>query len=145
MYLIVASTAWFLAQFIKVIVVLVTKQEKELNWKNILFGSGGMPSSHSSTITALATYISLKEGINSPVASLAIIMAFIVMHDAMNVRQETGRQGKYLNEIIELFERLGESIPIEKKFKEFVGHTPMQVIFGFLLGLIVALAFFYAM
>lgn len=139
MALIPAVIAWFLAQFIKCFIDLVTHRETSII--RALFGSGGMPSSHSSTICAITTYIVLTDGITSPVADLAIIVSFIVMYDAMNVRRETGRQGKYLNDLEEFLTSIGKKFE-PMQFKELVGHTPLQVVCGMLLGIVVGFVYY---
>ena len=69
---------------------------------------------------------------------MAAILAIVVMHDAMGVRMETGRQGKVLNEMMEVFTNMGKQISAEARLKEFVGHTPLQVLMGAILGIIIA-------
>ena len=70
--------------------------------------------------------------------AMAAILAIVVMHDAMGVRMETGRQGKVLNEMLEVFTNMGKQISAEARLKEFVGHTPLQVLMGAILGIIIA-------
>ena len=134
--LITALIAWLVAQILKVIIHTLTN--RSFDWHRLV-GDGGMPSSHSSTVTATALMTGLETGFNSPIFAIAAILAIIVMHDAMGVRLETGKQAKRLNEMAELFVHLGEpSISFDTKLKEFVGHTPMQVAAGFLLGIVIA-------
>ena len=104
-----------------------------------MIGSGGMPSSHSSTVCALATATAIQYGSESFAFAIAVIMAIIVMHDAMGVRRETGIQARVLNEMMALFKEMGTKMSAEDKLKEFVGHTPLQVWMGALLGIIVGL------
>ena len=139
--LMAGCTAWLLSQVLKTIIFLII--HKELVWERLL-GDGGMPSSHSATITAVAVSIGLYEGLDSPLFALAAVMALIVMHDARGVRQETGKQARVINSMIELFEALGngEYTP-EETLKEFVGHTQRQVIVGGMLGALVALCLYY--
>ena len=103
-----------------------------------LFGSGGMPSSHSAFVTAMATSAVRVCGYSSPVSAVAICLAFIVMYDAAHVRLETGKQAKVLNQ---LMRNLGEGRPetFEEDLKELIGHTPLQVAVGAVLGVIVGL------
>ena len=139
--LLTGVAAWAVAQLIKMIIHTITT--RTLDWRRLV-GDGGMPSCHSSTVTATALMTGLESGFNSPVFAIATILAIIVMHDAMGVRLETGKQAKRLNEMAELFIHLGEpSLSFDTKLKEFVGHTPMQVAVGFLLGIIVAIVSFY--
>ncbi len=136
--LLIAAAAWFIAQIIKCIISLVLNGTLTAN---IAFGSGGMPSSHSATVCALTTAIGFSCGTNSPIFALSCIFSFIVMYDATGVRRETGDQGKVLNMMLELFHDMGKPIPAEKKLKELVGHTPMQVVMGAILGVAVGAIF----
>lgn len=130
--LINALAAWAVAQIIKTIVFAATN--KTLEWER-LFGDGGMPSGHSATVTALAVTAALEYGLGSAYFALAATLAIIVMHDAMSVRLEAGKHAKALNELIEL---LSSDLENEDKLKELLGHTPMQVVAGAVLGLLVA-------
>ena len=129
--LICAAIAWATAQILKTIIHAIVN--KSLDPRR-LFGDGGMPSAHSATVTSVAVSCGFVCGFDSPIFAVALIFAFIVMHDAMGVRLETGKQAKVLNDLMELF--YTEGTP-EQKLKEFVGHTPMQVISGFVLGVII--------
>lgn len=130
--LIIAASAWLAAQLIKAIICLVINHSLPLN---VILGSGGMPSSHSATVCALASSVAIDCGWKSPLFAICCIMAFIVMYDAMGVRRETGDQAKVINDMIEIFEDMGKPIPLERKFKELVGHTPLQVVCGAALGI----------
>jgi acid phosphatase family membrane protein YuiD len=134
--LISGCSAWVAAQVLKTIVHAVVN--KGINWPRLV-GDGGMPSSHSATVTAVASSSALYFGLNSFQFAVTAILAFIVMHDAMGVRQETGKHAMILNDIVELFDSMGKDISPEQKLKEFVGHSPMQVIAGAALGLAIAL------
>lgn len=135
--------SWLTAQVLKTI--LYAAINKELDFTRLM-GDGGMPSAHSATVTAVAVMTGLTCGFGSPVFAVACITAIIVMHDAMGVRLETGRQAKMLNEMVALFEALGQpKLSMEKKLKEFVGHTPLQVLAGMLLGVAVAVIYYFAM
>ena len=128
---------WGLAQILKTIIFFIV--HKKLQWER-LFGDGGMPSGHSATVTAVAVSVGLQCGFNTPVFAIAMILAIIVMHDAMGVRLETGKQAKLLNDMTEVLEKLsGTDLTNEEKLKEFVGHTPFQVLMGMILGLIVGI------
>ena len=135
--LICAAAAWLAAQLIKCIICLVVNRSLPLN---IIFGSGGMPSSHSATVCSLTAAVGFDCGVRSPLFGVCCILAFIVMYDAMGVRRETGDQGKALNDLFQLFEDMGKPISPEKKFKELVGHTPLQVVCGATLGIAVGCA-----
>lgn len=131
-----AAVAWFLAQILKTIIhTLITKDFSIER----MYGSGGMPSSHSATVTALATSSYFLHGAASSEFAISIIMAIIVMYDARGVRLETGIQAKVLNDLIELLADVhNEIMPLDEKLKEFVGHTPLQVFAGAILGFIIA-------
>ncbi len=133
--------SWFTAQVVKTILYAVLN--KKIDFSRLM-GDGGMPSAHSATVTAVAAMTGLTCGFGSPLFAVACIVAIIVMHDAMGVRLETGKQAKILNEMVALLEALGQSkLSMEKKLKEFVGHTPTQVMAGMLLGVAVAVIYFY--
>lgn len=133
--------SWLTAQVIKTILYAVLN--KEIDFSRLM-GDGGMPSAHSATVTAVAVMTGLLCGFGSPLFAVACIVAIIVMHDAMGVRLETGKQAKLLNEMVALFEALGQpKLSMEKKLKEFVGHTPSQVTAGMLLGIAVALIYYF--
>ena len=128
-YLATALSCWMAAQLIKLTTNLII--HKRFVWER-LFGDGGMPSGHSATVTSLATIIGLMEGFTSPLFAIATVLAVVVCHDAMGVRQETGKQAMMLNEIIRILDK--DELP-EVKLKELVGHTPLQVLAGILLGI----------
>ena len=130
-----AALGWFVAQVLKTLIhMFITKQFV----MERMVGSGGMPSSHSATVCGLATAVGIRYGGGSYEFAMAAILAIVVMHDAMGVRMETGRQGKVLNEMMEVFTNLGKQISAEARLKEFVGHTPLQVLMGAILGIIIA-------
>ena len=93
-----------------------------------------MPSSHSATVCALAASAGIKYGGGSFEFAITAMVAIIVMYDAMGVRRETGKQGRVLNEMMEVFMNMGKQIGVEERLKEFVGHTPLQVLMGAILG-----------
>ena len=130
-----AVLGWFIAQVLKTIIHLfLTKQFVAER----MIGSGGMPSSHSATVCALATATGMVYGGGSFEFAIAVILAIIVMDDAMGVRRETGIQAKVINEMLEVFTNMGKKMSPEEKLKEFVGHTPLQVLAGGILGILIA-------
>ena len=133
--------SWLIAQVLKAIVnIFITGK---FSWER-LFGDGGMPSGHSATVSAVMLSTGLYAGFDSAVFAVAAILAIIVMHDAMNVRLESGKQAHLLNVMAEMFEELtGTDLPNDKKLKELLGHTPLQVGCGCALGLVVAVAVFF--
>ena len=135
--LITGITGWAVAQVLKTIIHALINKKLDLRR---LTGDGGMPSSHSATVTSVAVMTGLTTGFDSVFFALAAILSIIVMHDATGVRLETGKQAQVINEMFELLDRLSEeSLSMDVKLKEFVGHTPMQVLAGSVLGIIVAL------
>ena len=137
-FLLIGLSSWFWAQLIKTIIhAIVTKS---IDFTRLI-GDGGMPSGHSATVSSLATAAALVYGLGSFEFAMAFIFAIVVCKDAMGVRLETGRQAVIINDIVEAFNSLAsEKIP-EAKLKEFVGHTPLQVIAGILLGVVIGAAF----
>ena len=132
--LVAGIMGWFVAQVLKTVIhLLITKK---LVWERMV-GSGGMPSSHSATVCALATAAGMQYGSESFAFAISVILAIVVMHDAMGVRRETGIQARVLNEMMTLFREMGTKMSVEDKLKEFVGHTPLQVWIGALLGIII--------
>ena len=107
---------------------------KKFNFKRIM-GAGGMPSSHSAVVTVIATLIGKYEGINSSIFALALVMAFIVMYDACGVRRAAGKQAALLNKIIETPGLT--SVQVSERLVEVLGHTPVQVFVGALIGVVV--------
>ncbi len=134
--LVSSVTGWVVAQFLKTIIDCMLNKSFS---PERLVGSGGMPSSHSSTVCALVVSSGLCFGVSSFEFAVSFILAAIVMYDATGVRRETGKQAKLLNMIMEqdIFKLNMEQF--QEKLKEFVGHTPLQVFAGAILGVILAL------
>lgn len=124
--------ACFLAQFIKIF----TGKDKRIDLARI-FTSGGMPSSHSSFVTSLATLIGLEKGFNSTDFAIVVVFALIIMYDASGVRRAVGKQAAILNQIVDDVHH-GKHIK-QDKLKELIGHTPVEVWMGAILGIVVAL------
>lgn len=136
--LFIALSSWAAAQLLKVIVNGV--MTKKLDWSR-LFGDGGMPSGHSATVSSLAAASALIYGTASFEFALSTIFAIVVCHDAMGVRLETGRQAVVINELLRSFRSEGR-LP-EVTLKELVGHTPLRVLAGVLLGILNACIIFH--
>ncbi len=131
-----AAAGWLVAQVLKTLMHLILVREFKAER---LVGSGGMPSSHSSTVCALAAAAGYEFGVGSFEFAISLLLAIVVMYDAMGVRRETGIQAKLLNDILRTFEDMGRSeISAHDKLKEFVGHTPFQVLIGAILGVFIA-------
>ena len=132
-----AVTGWVVAQVLKTL--LDISLNRSFNPERLV-GSGGMPSSHSATVCGLATAAGLRYGTGIFEFAICFILAAVVMYDAIGVRQETGKQAKVLNRL--LFEDLLklDSVVLQEKLKEYVGHTPIQVLAGAILGIVIAVA-----
>lgn len=132
--LIIAAVAWLVAGVLKMIIELIIN--KKLSVARII-GAGGMPSSHTSTVIALAIAIAYDQGVSSVPFALAVIFAIVVIHDAVGVRLETGKQAKVLNTMMFESEAF-KDLDFEKQLKEYIGHTPLQALVGAIVGLVVA-------
>ena len=137
-FLITGLSAWAVAQLLKTVIHYFIYKKVDFTR---LFGDGGMPSGHSATVTSIAVTAAIHYGTGSFEFALAAILAIIVCHDAMGVRLETGKQAIVLNELVKAFNVLSDQdLSEEVKLKEFVGHTPVQVIAGITLGVLAAVA-----
>ena len=137
--LIAGCLGWLIAQVLKTIIYAILN--RTMRWERMV-GDGGMPSAHSATYTCMAVTAALSYGVGSFEFAITAMLATVVMHDAMGVRWETGKQAVVLNELLKWFEELGDQqIPVERKLKEFVGHTPLQVLCGLLLGVLIAVLY----
>ena len=137
----VSLLGWFVAQVLKTIInfILLGKFQLERMW-----GDGGMPSAHSATVCGMVIGTGRSEGVGSAIFSVASVVAIITMHDAMGVRHETGEQAKVLNQMIEQWIDISEqNSPFLQNMhlKEMVGHTPLQVVAGVLVGVAVGLLY----
>ena len=133
-YIYVPLLLWFCIQLFKLLYDLV--KTKKFNFKRIL-GAGGMPSSHSAVVTSLATLIGKYEGVDTPLFALSFAFAFVVMYDACGVRRAAGKQAALLNKLVETPGLTG--VQVSERLVEVLGHTPVQVFVGALIGLVVGL------
>jgi acid phosphatase family membrane protein YuiD len=133
-----ALTAWLSAQLLKVLLTLILRRKLNLV---LLVEAGGMPSAHSATMTSVAVTTGLAAGFDSLLFGVTAMLALVVMYDAVGVRRAAGIQARLLNEIIENF--FSEHYINRKKLKELIGHTPVEVFAGALLGIIISLAFYF--
>ncbi len=124
-------TAWFVAQLIKLVIEMVVHRSFDITK---MWSSGGMPSSHSAFVCSSVSSIAMLEGTDSPLFALASIFALVVMYDACHVRRAAGEQAKVLNILKKRWEELSP-IFAETELKELLGHTPLQVFAGAMLGL----------
>ncbi|NSL51695.1 divergent PAP2 family protein [Calidifontibacillus erzurumensis] len=139
----------FFAQFIKVPISLIAT--KKIDW-SLLTSTGGMPSSHSGAVTALATAIALEEGLQSPLFAISVVFGLIVMFDATGIRYHAGEQATVLNWLVAEFQQFiseAKSLPKKEQFerrkelKELLGHKPIEVFFGALTGIVLTLLLYY--
>ncbi len=135
-YIYIPFLLWFGIQVFKLVYDLV--KTKKFNFKRIM-GAGGMPSSHSAVVTSLTTLVGKDVGVNSPVFAIALIFSFVVMYDACGVRRAAGKQAKVLNDIVNTPGL--SNIQVQEKLQEALGHTPVQVFVGALIGIIAGLIF----
>lgn len=141
-FLITGVSSWFFAQVLKTIVYLIIN--KKWDWTRMI-GDGGMPSGHSATVTSISTLIALVCGAGSVEFAISFILAIIVCHDATGVRMETEKQAFLINELVKAFDVLSEEKLPEVKLKEFVGHTPIQVLAGITLGVLNAFVMYFVL
>ena len=137
--LVSAVMGWVVAQFLKTLIDFALN--KSFNAERLV-GSGGMPSSHSATVCGMTTAAMLKYGVGSFEFAVSFVVSMVVMYDAIGVRRETGKQAKLLNSILNenpLKLKLNAEV-LQEKLKEYVGHTPLQVMAGAILGILLALA-----
>lgn len=133
--LVCAFIGWFGAQFIKCGTYIVKNHSFDFS---VIMSSGGMPSSHSATVCSLVVSVAKLCGTGSVEFAVAFVLAFIVMYDALGVRRAAGEQAKVLNKIVKDIQR-GETRYLDKDLKELIGHTPLQVLMGALLGILIPL------
>lgn len=137
-YLMVPFLTWFGIQLFKVIWDLTAT--RKLNIRR-LWGAGGMPSAHSAVVVSITTMLGRSQGINSPIFAIAFVFSLVVLYDACGVRYETGKQAQVLNELMSNPEFEISKLNFNGKLEELVGHTPVQVFVGALIGLIIGLIF----
>ena len=125
---------WFAAQFSKTVIYALLNHKLDISR---FWGDGGMPSAHSATVSCMAVTAGIVFGVSSFPFAICVMLAFITMRDAMGVRLETGKQARMLNEMLQLFSKDNPGLP-EERLKEFVGHTPVQVIAGCIVGCVMA-------
>lgn len=139
-FLLTGLSSWFAAQLLKTIIHVFIY--KKLDWGRLI-GDGGMPSGHSATVTSMAVIIGLVCGTGSVEFAISAILAVIVCHDATGVRRETEKQAQLITELVEAFTELTQEEFSEVKLKKFVGHTPIQVTAGILVGAVNAVLMYF--
>ena len=131
-----AILAWAIAQFLKT--VYDCYKYKEFNIERLV-GSGGMPSSHTALVVGLATAVGKKAGVNSELFAIVVVFTLVVMYDATGVRQAAGKQARVLNKLVQ--ELKADHTVHDTRLKELLGHTPLEVLAGALLGISIAYLF----
>lgn len=130
----VTIVCWFVAQFLKIFFEFI--RNHKFNWM-LIFSSGGMPSSHTSSVVGLTTAVGFVAGLNSIAFAICVCFSCVVMYDATGVRREAGKQATILNYIMEHWNDKAPDI-FQKELKELIGHTPFQVLSGAILGLAIS-------
>ena len=133
-YIYVPLLLWFCIQLFKLLYDLVKR--KKFNFKRIS-GAGGIPSSHSAVVTSIATLIGKYEGVDTAIFALSFVVAFVVMYDACGVRRAAGKQAALLNKLVETPGLTG--VQVSERLVEVLGHTPVQVLVGALIGIVAGL------
>ena len=128
-----AAAGWVAAQSIKVLRAVRQKRRFDMRW---FLGTGGMPSAHSAGVSALAASVGLEQGFYSPIFAVSLMFALVTMFDAQGVRRSTGRQAVMLNKIIDEMYAGGQVS--QERVMELLGHTPVEVFVGALLGCVIA-------
>ncbi len=135
----VSISAWVIAQLLKVFIALIRKKRIDLG---LFVSSGGMPSAHSATVSALAASVAIVEGFSSVAFGISAIFAIVVMYDAAGVRQWVGKQSIVLNRMVQEIRFRRPVAELERDLREFIGHTQFQVTIGALLGIGIAWIWF---
>ncbi len=131
-----AFVGWAVAQLLKFFINFLINRKAD---KSRLLGAGGMPSSHSAMACAMMTTIGMHSGFDSTVFALSACFATVVMYDAAGVRRSTGKNAETLNTLIDMLVDNGYDLNDEQKLKELVGHTPLQVLAGAVLGILIGI------
>ncbi len=130
-------STWVFAQTIKVILGIVREKRFNFTW---FVGTGGLPSAHAAAATALASSVGLYQGFNTPVFALATLLAVLVVFDAQGVRRASGKQAEILNKILD--DMYWKKKIQEDRLKELLGHTPIEIITGLMIGIFMSLLFY---
>lgn len=132
-YIVAGVAAWTLAQGIK---ILLARLKKTGSWRN-LYLSGGMPSAHSATVTAVLLVVGVTDGVQSALFGITLLFSAIVIYDAVKLRRSSGEQG---NAIVALIKEQKSKVSLPRVA---LGHTPLEVLVGILLGIIVGIAIYF--
>jgi len=130
-----AFAAWFIAQLLKVVTGVF--RMKKFSVIEMFFGTGGMPSSHTASVTALSCAVAIRLGLGSIEFAMCAILAMIVMRDATGMRRQVGEQAKILNDLLQKLATAKDPESQQKALDELAGHTPLQVAAGVVVGIVV--------
>jgi acid phosphatase family membrane protein YuiD len=129
--LISALTAWFVAQLLKMLLFSVL--ERKISWRRLI-DTGGLPSAHSAFVVGLAVGVGIHDGFRSTTFAIALVFSLIVMYDALSLRREAGKHADILNELL-LLSTIRDAFKEREALKELLGHTPLEVAAGALIGI----------
>ena len=132
----ISFVAWAIAQTLKVFTDLLI--HRRLNFSRLV-GAGGMPSSHTAAVASLTTAVGQVSGWDSPELAISLVFTLVIMYDAAGVRQAAGKQARILNQLMDHLQHGGNLGSEKEKLKELLGHTPIEVVAGALLGIAIAL------
>jgi uncharacterized protein len=130
-----AFAAWFVAQVLKTLIWAYL--EKQVNWRRMV-ETGGLPSAHSALVVGLAMGVGLSEGWQSTVFAICLVYALVVMYDAIGIRREAGKHADLLNELL-MISLIKDVYKQREKLRDLLGHTPLEVFAGALIGVMMAL------
>lgn len=133
-----AAIAWFFAQILKIFTS--RKYRNGMSLLRFIVGSGGMPSSHSAAVCATCFSCGILYGYDSALFAISAVLAVVVMRDAAGIRREAGKQAEIINQMAEELNKKKKKTAFEDTLKVLLGHTPLQVLFGALLGVLTAFA-----
>ena len=132
----IAVLAWFVAQFMKVIITFAVEHRFDL--RRMMTGLGGMPSSHAAVVVSTAVAVGIRMGFNSALFAIRLVLALITMIDAAGVRRAAGQQAQVLNRVVQELIEGGGDLP-DETLRELLGHTPLQVAVGAVIGAALAI------
>ena len=128
-----AVLAWFVAQLLKILIDYTKTKKIDAT---LLYGTGGMPSSHTAFVCAMTTAVGLYNGFDTSLFALCCVFSLVIMYDAAGVRRAAGKQAAIINQLVEVIENTG--IKMDQKLKELLGHSPIEVAAGAVLGILIS-------
>ena len=133
----VTFLAWTIAQTLKVLIGVIKEKRFNFRW---FVGTGGMPSSHAAVVSSLAASVGMQYGLDSTIFTIAMVFAFIVIFDAQGFRRSAGKQAGILNKMLD--DIYWKKRMDDERLKELLGHTPIEVFIGIVLGILTSLLFY---